>query len=106
MNEEYGILFVHYEDHLQESSFGGRTPDEEFLIRARERIRRTSPAHDLLGFLRLHAVLRDVVLGIVRLLFGLMARSAAPVFSSFWRTAFQVFPPSFERKTPRSLFGP
>jgi hypothetical protein len=35
MNDEYRILFVHYEDDLQEFPLGGRTPHEEFLICAR-----------------------------------------------------------------------
>ncbi len=35
-----------------------------------------------------------------------IARSTAPVLSSTNRTFCQVAPPSFERKTPRSAFGP
>src|SRR6266852_81523 len=37
---------------------------------------------------------------------GSMARSIAPVLSSLKRTFSQLFPPSRERKTPRSAFGP
>src|ERR1700694_596144 len=37
---------------------------------------------------------------------GSMARSIAPVRSSLNRTFSQLFPPSRERNTPRSAFGP
>src|SRR6266850_2261045 len=37
---------------------------------------------------------------------GSNARSIAPVFSSWNRIFCQLFPPSLERKTPRSAFGP
>jgi hypothetical protein len=62
MDDEYRIVFIQHEDDLQKPSLGGRTPDEKFLIRLRERIRRTGPSHNLLGFLRFHAVRRDVSL--------------------------------------------
>ncbi len=42
----------------------------------------------------------------MRGLFGSIARSEAPVFSSTERIFDQVRPPSFDRKTPRSEFGP
>src|SRR3954462_1068810 len=37
---------------------------------------------------------------------GSNATSAAPVFSSLYKTFSYVLPPSTERKTPRSAFGP
>src|SRR6266478_2064787 len=37
---------------------------------------------------------------------GSNARSIAPVFSSLNKMHRQFFPPSLERKTPRSVFGP
>src|SRR5437899_2883012 len=37
---------------------------------------------------------------------GSNARSIAPVSLSLCRTLVQVFPPSLERNTPRSAFGP
>src|SRR5450432_1790608 len=42
----------------------------------------------------------------MRGLVGSMARSLAPVCSLTNRTFFQVLPPSGDRKTPRSSFGP
>src|SRR5262245_26500554 len=39
-------------------------------------------------------------------LFGSMDRSMAPAFVLRNSTCSQVLPPSFERKTPRSWFGP
>src|SRR6516162_288663 len=37
---------------------------------------------------------------------GSITISAAPVFSSLYKTFSNVFPPSSDRKTPRSAFGP
>src|SRR5919201_7016252 len=38
--------------------------------------------------------------------FGSNSRSDAPVFSSLYSTFWNVLPPSVDRKTPRSSFGP
>src|SRR6185312_12052216 len=40
------------------------------------------------------------------LLLGSNSTSTAPVLSSLYRTFFQVWPPSSERKRPRSALGP
>jgi hypothetical protein len=60
MNDEHRILVVHQEDDLEESPFSGWTPYEKLVIGARERIRGTRFAHDLLRLPRVDAVLRDV----------------------------------------------
>src|SRR6516164_646928 len=39
-------------------------------------------------------------------LLGSITRSAAPVFSSLYKTFSKVLPPSSERNTPRSELGP